>query len=162
MLETWRQIWRDGFAPCLSIESLQALLHALETDDQRLLQGTTTEPPPLLCTADWPIKGGCILGYCGAVENGGFCVDTNGKELPDVNVMPFKYATVRSVEEFFAKACFDADQLLGEPGGCRHFLNWFDDTPRDEMRRELAAEVRRSIGEREIVKQPSDGEGVSA
>ena len=33
-------------------------------------------------------------------------------------------------------------ERLGEPAACRWFLNWFDDTPRDQMRRELLAEVK--------------------
>ena len=57
-------------------------------------------------------------------------------------------ATVGQCEEFFAKCCFEADQSLGEPAACRHFLNWFDDTPRDEMRRELLAEVELTLAGR--------------
>jgi hypothetical protein len=52
------------------------------------------------------------------------------------------------VEEYFARLCFEADQRLGEPAVCRWFLNWFDDTPRDVMRRELLAEVERALAER--------------
>ena len=54
-------------------------------------------------------------------------------------------ATVGKVEEFFAKACFDCDQHFGNPAECGWFLNWYDDTPRDEMRRELLAEVEREL-----------------
>jgi len=54
---------------------------------------------------------------------------------------------VAEVEEFFARACFEADQRLGEPAGCRWFLNWFDETPRDEMRRLLFAEVKHQLGQ---------------
>ena len=50
--------------------------------------------------------------------------------------------------EFFARMCFEVDQRLGEPAGCRWFLNWFDETPRDEMRRELLAEVNVALAER--------------
>ena len=31
---------------------------------------------------------------------------------------------------------------------CADFLNWYDDTPRDEMRKQLLAEVNRVLGER--------------
>jgi hypothetical protein len=44
--------------------------------------------------------------------------------------------------------CFETDQRLGESAGCRWFLNAFDETPRDEMRRLLLAEVRRSLSAR--------------
>ena len=57
-------------------------------------------------------------------------------------------ATVGQVEEFFAKACYQADQRLGEPAACRWFLNWFDNTPRAEMRRELLAEVELALAVR--------------
>jgi hypothetical protein len=53
--------------------------------------------------------------------------------------------TVAEVEEFFARACFETDQRLGEPAACRWFLNWYDETPREEMRRQLLAEVNRSL-----------------
>lgn len=53
-----------------------------------------------------------------------------------------RFATVREVEEFFARMCYEIDLRVGEPAGCRWFLNWFDDTPRDEMRSELLTEVR--------------------
>ena len=74
-----------------------------------------------MCVQDWPVEAACALGYCGWQGDG--------------------LETVGEVEEFFARACFEADQRLGEPAACRWFLNWFDDTPRDEMRRELLAEV---------------------
>jgi hypothetical protein len=77
---------------------------------------------------DWTVEAACALGYCGW-KGGGL-------------------ATVRDVEEFFAEACIEADRLLGEPGGIRHFLNWYDDTPRGEMRRQLLAEVEAELGDR--------------
>ena len=61
--------------------------------------------------------------------------------------------SVGEVEEFFARACFEADQRLGEPAACRWFLNWFDDTPRDQMRRELLAEVELALAERLPIEQ---------
>jgi hypothetical protein len=56
--------------------------------------------------------------------------------------------TVGEVEEYFARICFEADQRLGEPAAVRYFLNWFDDTPRVEMRRELLDEVNGTLAER--------------
>ena len=107
---------------------LDALRRALLGDDPRLLQGATTAPPPLQCVQDWPVEGACGLGYCGWQGEG--------------------LETVAQVEEFFARACFEADRRLGEPAACRWFLNWFDDTPREEMRRELLVEVQRTLAER--------------
>lgn len=133
-MESWRKVWRDGFGPLLPTESLESLAVALRDDDPKLTQGSTTTPPPLMCVQDWPCEAGCLLGYCGAVANGGFGT-----------------ATVGEVEEFFARACFDADQKLGEPAACRYLLQWFDDMPRDDMRRELLAEVKLVLETRNVL-----------
>lgn len=127
-MESWRKVWREGLAPLLSTAGLEALRGALVSDDARLLQGATTTPPPLQCVQDWPVEAACALGYCGWKGEG--------------------LETVAEVEEFFARMCFEIDQRLGEPAGCRWFLNWFDDTPRDDMRRLLLAEVNRALAQR--------------
>src|SRR6266702_6132267 len=127
-MESWRNVWRKGVAPLLSTVSLEALRQALVNDDDRLLQGATTTPPPLQCVQDWPVEAACALGYCGWQGDG--------------------LETVAEVEEFFARMCFEVDQRLGEPAGCRWFLNWFDETPRDDMRRQLLGEVNRTLAQR--------------
>jgi len=126
-VESWRVVWRDGFAPLLSSERLRRLLDILRRDDRRLTQGSTTTPPPLMCVADWPCEAGCALvcSYCEWGET-----------------------TVGQAETEFARLCFEADQRLGEPAACRWFLNWFDDCPRNEMRIELAAEVELELTRR--------------
>lgn len=133
-MESWRMVWRNGFAPLVSTAGLQALRKALNTDDARLMQGATTSPPPLMCVQEWPVESACALGFCGWQGEG--------------------LETVGEVEEFFARMCFEADQRLGEPAGCRYFLNWFDDTPRHEMRPQLLAEVDRTLAERIAVEDP--------
>lgn len=127
-MESWRKVWREGLEPQLATQGLEALRQALIHDDPRLVQGATTSPPPLQCVQDWPLEGACALGFCG----------WRGEGLN----------TVGEVEEFFARVCFEVDQVLGEPAACRWFLNWFDDTPRDEMRRLLLAEVNRAVAHR--------------
>jgi hypothetical protein len=127
-MKSWQHVWRAGFAPVLSKSGLLALRAALRRDDARLTQGATTSPPPLPCAEDWPVEGACALGFCGWQGEG--------------------HETVGEVEAYFAKCCFEADQRLGEPAGCRHFLNWFDDAPRAEMVRDLLDEVERAIAER--------------
>ena len=127
-MESWRNVWRDGLAPVLSTAGLVALRDAVVTNDDRLMQGATTTPPPLHCVQDWPVEAACGVGYCG----------WQGEALE----------TVVEVEEYFAKVCHEVDQRLGEPAGCRWFLNWFDDTPRDQMRRELLTEINRSLAQR--------------
>jgi hypothetical protein len=37
---------------------------------------------------------------------------------------------------------------IGESSGCRYFVNWFDETPRDPMRRQLLVEVSRTLAQR--------------
>ena len=127
-MESWRMVWRDGFAPVLSTTGLLSLRDALRVDDPRLVQGATTTPPPLLCVQDWLVEAACALGFCG----------WQGESL----------ATVGEIEEFFARVCFEADRRLGEAAVCRWFLNWFDDTPRDAMRRELLGEVELALSNR--------------
>jgi hypothetical protein len=127
-MESWRKVWREGVAPLFSTCSLEALQHGLTGDDPRLLQGATTTPPPLACVQDWPVEAACLIGYAGWQAEG--------------------LESVGEVEEFFARMCFEIDNRLGEPAGCRWFLNWFDETPRDEMRRLLLAEVNRAIAGR--------------
>jgi hypothetical protein len=136
-MESWRIVWRNGFVPVLPTTGLMALRDALRGDDPRLVQGATTTPPPLLCVQDWPVEACCALGFCGWQGEG--------------------LGTVGEVEEHFAKCCFEADQRLGEPAACRWFLNWFDDTPRDDMRRELLAEVELALADR----IPVDAEDVT-
>jgi hypothetical protein len=130
-IESWRDTWRKGFAPLMTAAELTALRGALADDDPRLTQGSTTSPPPLMCVQDWVAEAACFLGYCGALRHGGW-----GE------------ATVGECEAEFARLCFDADQRIGEPAACRWYLNWFDDTPRDEMRREMVAEIDSELSRR--------------
>lgn len=127
-MEPWREVWRKGFAPVLSTGGLLALKDGLCEDDSRLMQGSTTTPPPIACVQDWPCEGACALGFAGWQGDG--------------------LETVGDVEAYFAQTCYQADERLGEPAGCRWFLNWFDDTPRDEMRRTLIDEIELVLQER--------------
>lgn len=127
-MESWRKVWRDGIAPQLTPEALDVLRSALLSDDARLLQGATTTPPPLQCVQDWPVEACCVLGFCGWQGDG--------------------LETVAEVEQYFAETCFEADRMLGEPAAVRWFLNWYDETPRDEMRRLLLAEVNHALARR--------------
>jgi hypothetical protein len=102
-------------------------MKALEKDNPRLITGATTSPPPLQCMANEPVEACCPLCYA----------LLDGKQPQSVSVGP--------LEERFALACWEADQLLGEPGSVRYFLNYVDETPREQMRRELLAEVRHAL-----------------
>ncbi len=125
-MEQWRKVFRAS-ASLLPSAGLEALEKALETDDPRLLQGATMTPPALQCVMDWPVEAACLWGFCGWQD---------GRE------------TVVEVEEFFSRMCFQTGQIMNEPAGCRWFLNWYDDTPRDQMRRELLPEVRAELARR--------------
>jgi hypothetical protein len=143
-MESWRKVWREGLVPLLSTAGLDALRRGLAEDDVRLLQGATTSPPPLACVQDWAVEAACALGYCGWQGEG--------------------LETVAEVEEFFARMCFEIDLRLGEPAGCRWFLNWFDETPREEMRHELLAEVNRALALRraDVEARPAVNDEIAA
>lgn len=128
-MESWKRVWREGVAPLLSDDALVALRDGLERDDPKLIQGATTTPPPLQCVQDWPVEAACALGYCGWQGEG--------------------LETIAEVEEYFARMCYDIDARLYEVAGCRWFLNWFDETPRQEMRPDLLEEVRIEIVRRQ-------------
>jgi hypothetical protein len=127
-MTAWQKIFREAIAPQLSTRALVALKKALAVDDPALIQGATTEPPPLSAVQDWPVEAACAVAFAGWQGEG--------------------LATVGEVEDFFARICFGADQALGEPAGCRWFLNWFDETPRDHMRQELLAEINLALTSR--------------
>jgi hypothetical protein len=129
-MEAWRKVWREGLAPLLSTRGLEVLKRGLLRDDGRLTQGATTTPPPLQSMLDWPVEGACVIGYCAWLGDG--------------------LETVGEVEETFARICFEADQLLGEPAAVRYFLNWYDDVPRTEMRKQLLMEVKRVLDARYV------------
>jgi hypothetical protein len=133
-MTTWQRVWRDGFAPVISRSGLLALRKALKHDDRRIAQGATTTPPTIANICDCPVEAACALGYCGWQVEGG-C------------------ETVGQVEEYFERICFEADQRLGEPAGCRWFLNWYDETPRPDMIRSLLDEVELELQTRRAARR---------
>lgn len=129
-MELWKKVFCEGFAPHIETHRLQGLASALEKDDIRLLQGATTTPPPLPSIEDCPVEAACAMTFCGWL----------GEDM-----------TVGQAEEYFANLCFQADQEIGQPAACRHFLNWHDDTPRAEMQSALLSAVREVLDKREGV-----------
>jgi hypothetical protein len=129
-MEMWRRVWREGLAPRLSAQALEALRTALVHDDRRLVQGTTCSPPALLALSEQRVQSACALGYCGWQGEG--------------------LSKVGEVEVYFQQLCDGADGSMAERAVCRFFLNWYDDTPRDVMRQELLAEVDAAIGRRPL------------
>lgn len=160
-MESWRATWRDGFAPLFTREELEALAVALETDDPRLCQGATTYPLPEMANADDPVERACALGFVGTIREGGFACKAEqtpggpidfaalaGKPPARCPLTTYTPARVGAVDEHFAKFCFDADNRMGEPAACRHFLNAFDDWTRGEMRAELLPEIKLELARR--------------
>lgn len=133
-MESWRKVWREGFVPQFNKLHLEVILKVLLEDDPKLLQGVTTVPPPLHCVQDWPVEACCVTAYAG----------WKGNEL----------VTVAEVVEFFSHICYECDMLVGEPAGCRWFLNFYDEAPRDEMRRELLAEVELALAQKNCEELP--------
>jgi hypothetical protein len=127
-MESWKKVWRDGLVPLLSTRELEALRRGLVRDDARLLQHATCSPPPSEIFHDEAVEGACALGYCAWQADG--------------------VETVGQLDGFFVRTCLAADEALGEPAACRHFLNWFDETPRAQMRWELLQEVMRAVKQR--------------
>lgn len=128
-VESWRTAWRVGVAPQLSVAGLEALARALEQDDDRLLQGDTSEPSLYDCFGvDRPVEKACAIGFCGWQGDG--------------------LGTVTQAEDYLMDVCDRADQALDEAAGSRWFVNWVDETPRDEMRRLLLPEVRLALAGR--------------
>jgi hypothetical protein len=128
--ESWKRVWRVGLAPQFTVRGLEGLKLALEQDRRSLITGATMQPPPLMCNQNDQVEACCPLCYA----------LLDGLRPEAVSVGP--------LEERFAEACFRADQLCGEPAVVRYFLNWVDETPREQMRRELMAEVKRNLDER--------------
>jgi hypothetical protein len=128
MTESARNVWRRGIAPALSLKALQLLGNALEDDDPRLHQGLMSIPPPIDCLLSYPVERADALGLAGWLGEG--------------------LRTVGEVEAFVVGLYTKVDELMGEQGAYRCFLEWHDDTLREEMRSELLAEVRRSLAER--------------
>lgn len=128
-MELWRKVWRQGLVPQLSTPGLERLRMGLLRDDPRLVQGVTCCPPALDVFRDEAVEAACGLGYC--FWQGDGC------------------DRVGQIEEAFARVCYEADERLGEPGVCRHFLDWFDHLPRGRMRRQLLGEVQRALADRD-------------
>lgn len=120
-MSPWQRVWRFGIAPLLTPDGLAALRSALETDDPRLIQGSTTEPMPIPLFADEPVEGACAVAF--SLWRGNAA------------------KRVGALHRAFRSLCASADDLLDEPLATLVFLNWFDETPRTKMRGELLAEL---------------------
>lgn len=122
------RIWTVGLSQALSLEGLESLARALRTNDERLIQGQTTLPEPLLSLQERRCEGACAIGLAGWW----------GDELD----------TVGEVELFFSRTCWESDKLTGEEGDARNFTYWFDHADRKVMLATLLPLVEAAIRER--------------
>jgi hypothetical protein len=140
-METWKRVFRDGISPQLTAGQLERLRDALANDDVRLVQWAVCSPPAVPSFAGLRVEAACAIGYCGWQGEG--------------------LQTVGEVSAFFLRVCDGTDAKLGEPAAVRYFLDWFDDAPREVMRRELLAEVRAELARRAVKAGPvASSEGV--
>ncbi len=130
-METWQMVWRQGIAPHLRDAGLLALRAALAADDKALIQNATTFPPPLKQLENEPAEKVCALGLALRADHGLY--------------------TVGDVLDAFAVLVEVVDETLGEPAAIRYWLSWYDSADRDVMRRELLAEVNRTLAGRGIL-----------
>lgn len=121
---SWMIVFRYGILPSLSTNALRFLQHCLATNDKRLIQKETTQPQK----PDEPCSHACLLA------------------LPVWLKHPAP--TVAEAEDYFHWLCCETDNKIGEPASTRYFLNWFDDTPREEMRAKLLPIVNETINDR--------------
>src|SRR5262245_10259495 len=105
-MQAGQKVWRDGIATLLSTAALTALAEALCSNDPHLIQGATTNPPPLPVVEHWPCEGACPVGYAGWIGEG--------------------LETIGEVETFFARMVHEVDKRLGAPGACRPFFSFWD------------------------------------
>ena len=126
-MTTWLEGWRNGIAPLMTKDGLEALREALRRDDRRLAQGVISLPIALDDADRAPVEAACAVGFC--LWHGGG-LDRVGR-----------------LKTQFARICATANDLLGSPCAVVAFLNWFDETPREQMRFQLLDEVERALGE---------------
>jgi hypothetical protein len=130
-----RMAWRAA-APLFTTGGLEALREALWADDPTLLQHETVRPIALQCFLDDKPLGACPWGYAA--------------------IKSWHLDKVSEVTLAFSRVCQAVDEATGADAGCRWFLNFVDETPREQMRLELLEEVdielaRRSGQESESV-----------
>jgi hypothetical protein len=122
-VEPWRRVFREGIGPQLPRAALEALRHGLLNHDPRLRPGATVD-------IGWTPGGTGIMQAC-AIGYGGW----KGLQL----------TSAADIEMFFNDVCDRANQVLGDPGACGAFINWFDGHRREFVFPLLLTEVNRSI-----------------
>jgi hypothetical protein len=127
-MEGWRKVWRQGIVPLVGEKGLRALQAALRDDDKRLVQGMTIDPQSEWVPSSWEPSGACLIAYCG----------WQGQNLD----------SIAKVQRFFDRIVDAASlKLLAWDVEVSDLVEWYDETDRPTMRRELLAEVDRALGQ---------------
>lgn len=130
----WQNVWRLGISPHLSTEGLLALLKALLADDLALIQGATTEPPPISGCMDLEPVGHCPLIFCIR-----FGQPQNPKGLG---------WTIADLEQEWAELLGKVDATFKQVNAHRPWFAFWDDSDRQTARWALMQEVTRTLAER--------------
>lgn len=125
-----QKVW-GNISKQFSTEALKKLQVALKTNDKRLIQGATCEPPPIFECMDFPVASTCLVAFCCVMDKGGF-----GK------------VTVGEVDEAFTIAIEKSNSELG-PREHSYLLNWWDGTKREDAFSQLLKEVNITLEQRE-------------
>ena len=128
-VDAWRSTLRKGFIPLMSTGALVGAGAGAGDGRPEVDPGGDDHAPALQAVQDWPCEAADFVGYGGWQGDG---LDTVGE-----------------VEEFFARLCFECDNRLGEPAGCKHWLNYWDETPRNEAFENALWEVRYALETRD-------------
>jgi hypothetical protein len=138
--ERWRIAWRDCIAPLMSERALKVLAEALETDDQRLVQSGTVVPDGHPMLAEREPTGACAIGLMGWL---GYELRTAEKVIDF-----FERTSERAIHNAILLAQDRGEDNKQQRTGAAmmgDFLEWFDSSPRDQMRFDLLQEVWRSL-----------------
>lgn len=130
-MELWKRTLRDGIFPQISTPGLVAVMEALERDFPTLIQHSTTMPPPSMIFAGDPCEGADFIGF------------TGWQTQEDCH-------TVEQVEDYFVRVCLACDDVFNERAAVRYWLTFWDETPRDELRRLVLPEVRDELRRRGV------------
>lgn len=111
-------IWKNYILPALPKEALKKLFDAATADDGRLIRGINYFPPPS--------RPRSKITHCDIV---GFAF---------VN---FGTTTVEELGQKWGNFMLSVGDKLGNPHDLRHFLNWYDDSPREVVLDTLAKSI---------------------
>lgn len=149
-MEQWRRYFRHGIAPLVENAQLEYVLGILKSDSEKMCQGDTVILRKVIAESgltyyhgDLPPVSGCFVSL----------IHMSDEKL-----------TANEVDAKFGP--FLCRVGLNH-GLSSHFINWFDDSPREEVRRELIAEIELVLDARnpkrsEPAKVASDSECESA